>query len=132
MSRNRKRAALASLVVGLGFAGPAALANPLADLFDMTDVGRVVETDLPAITDNVDDGLGSLLGDTGLLGGILGGTDELLGGVLGSLGLASDPEVSIQPVPPMQGSLAEPKVGGGLLGGLFGLSSLTDSLAGRL
>jgi hypothetical protein len=31
----------------------------------------------------------------------------------------------------MEGSLAGPRVGGGLLDGLFGAGSITESLAGR-
>ena len=136
MSRNRKRAqraAVASLVLGLGLAGPAAMAsfNPLADLLDVGDVGRVVDDDLPHITGDVDHGVGDLLSG-GLLGGILGGTDELLGGLLGGLGLSGDADLEIQPVPSLEGSLTEPAVGGGLLDSLFGVSSIADSLAGRL
>jgi hypothetical protein len=136
MSRTIRRAAVASLVVGLGLAGPAAMAatfNPLADLLDVGDVGRVVDDDLPHITGDVDAGVGDLLtGDTGLLGGILGGTDDLLGGLLGGLGLGGGPDLSIQPVPTLGGSLDEPAVGGGLLDSLFGVSSIAQSLASRI
>jgi hypothetical protein len=138
MSRTIRRAAVASLVVGLGLAGPAAWAadgfSPFGDLLNIGDVGRVMDDDLPHITGDVQDGLGGLLGgDTGgLLGGILGGTDGLLGGLLGGLGLSGDTDLEIQPVPSLDGSLADPKVGGGLLDGLLGIGSLTQSLAGHL
>jgi hypothetical protein len=136
MSRTIRRAAVVSLVLGLGLAGPAAWAadgfNPLADLLDVGDVGRVVDDDLPHITGDVEDGVGGLLaGDTGLLGGILGGTDDLLGGLLGGLGLSGDTDLEIQPVPSLGGSVGEPAVGGGLLDGLLGIGSLTQSLAGH-
>ena len=132
MARKIRRAAMVSLVLGLSLSGTAgAQALDLDSIFGVEDVDRVVSDDLPAITGDVEGGLGALLGDAGLVGGILGGTDDLLGGVLGSLGLAAEPDLSIQPVPPMQHTLVEPKIGGGLLGGLFGIGSLTESLAGR-
>ena len=137
MSRTIRRAAVASLVLGLGLAGPAAWAadgfSPFADFLNIGDVGRVMDDDLPHITFDVGDGVGGLLSeDEGLLGGLLGGTDGLLGGLLGGLGLSGDADLEIQPVPSLGGSLAEPKVGGGLLDGLLGLGSLTQSLAGHL
>jgi hypothetical protein len=131
MSRKTRCAAVASLALGLSLAGMTAAGA--------RDIQSVFAEDLPAITGDVEGGLGSLLGDGGLLGGILGGTedllggtDDLLGGVLGALGLADEPDVSIQPVPPMDGSLTEPKVGGGLLDNLFGVASITESLAGHI
>ncbi len=134
MSRTIRRAAVAFLVLGLGLAGPAAWATDSFNFLnlDTRDLGRVMNDDLPHITGDVEDGVGGLLaGDTGLLGGLLGGTDGLLGGLLGGLGLGGA-DLEIQPVPSLGGSLAEPKVGGGLLDGLLGLGSLTQSLAGHL
>lgn len=136
MSRNTKRVAFASLVLGLGLAGTATagarVPADLDDIFATNDVERVFQSDLPAITGDIESGLGGLLGDQGLLGGILGGTGGLLDGLLGGLGLGSDPELEIQPIPSGENSFDNPNVGGGLLDGLFGINSLTESLAGHL
>jgi hypothetical protein len=147
MTRNTRRLAVASLTLGLGLAGPAAMAadgSGLADIFAFGDVDRVVNEDLPTITGDIEGGLGSLLGGDsgGLLGEILGGTGGLLDGLLGGLGgglgaglgVVPDHELSIQPIEPIGDGerLEDPKVAGGLLDGLLGLGSITDSLAGRL
>ncbi len=139
MSRNTRRLAAASLAFGLGLGLGGTVAaqaddGPETPDFFGTDVGDVFADDLPVITGDIEGGLGSLLsGDSGLLGGILGGTGGLLDGLLGGLGLVNDPELSIQPVPPLEGpALEHPKVAGGVLDNLLGIGSLTESLAGRL
>ncbi|MGH8973375.1 MAG: hypothetical protein ACRD0C_09235 [Acidimicrobiia bacterium] len=135
MSRKTSRAAVVSLALGLtlaGMSGAGAVSVPDFDRIFENDLDDVVANDLGTITGDIEGGLGGLLGDEGLLGGILGGTDGLLGGLLGGLGLADDPDLEIQPVPSLGGSLAEPEVGGGLLDGLLGVGSLTESLAGHL
>ena len=141
MARNTRRLAVASLTLSLGLAGPAALAADgagLGDVFGFGDVQRVVNEDLPTITGDIEGGLGGLTGllsgDTGLLGGLLGGTGGLLDGLVGGLGLGLEPELSIQPIQPIGDGerLENPRVALGLLDGLLGLGSVTDSLAGRL
>ena len=139
MPRNNRRVVVASLVVGLGLGGAAGARaeddSGFAHIFAQDDVQRVLSDDLPVITGDIESGLGGLgdlLGEGGLLGGILGGTDDLVGGVLGGLGLGSDPELEIQPVPSGEDSFEDPNVAGGLLDNLFSINSIADSLAGRL
>ncbi|MGH8994355.1 MAG: hypothetical protein ACRDYV_03955 [Acidimicrobiia bacterium] len=134
MARNTRRLAAASLALGLGLAstGTAAQAGTgLRGILGIGDIEHGVTEDVPIIAGDLETGLGTLLGgDAGLLQ-ILGGTGDLLGGILGGLGLGQDTDLSIQPVP--SGPILErPRVGAGLLGNLFGLASITESLAGHL
>ena len=156
MSRIARRAATASLALGLVFTGTAAAvaaddAHRVAGFLGLGDVERLVADEVPAITGEVESGIAGLLsGDGGLLGGLLGGTggilSEVLGGLGGGLGSGLDgtlgdglgtllgPDLSIQPVPTIGGGafLEDPRVGGGILGGLLDIGSITGLLAGRL
>jgi len=152
MSRIARRAATASLALGLAFTGTAAAvaaddAHRVAGFLGLGDVERLLADEVPAITSEVESGLAGLLsGDGGLLGGVLGGTggilDEVLGGLGGGLddtlgdglGTLLGPDLSIQPVPTIGGGafLEDPRVGGGILGGLLDIGSITGLLAGRL
>ncbi|MGH9040679.1 MAG: hypothetical protein ACRDZ3_10670 [Acidimicrobiia bacterium] len=136
MLRNTRRVVVATLALGLGLAGTTgAQADPLLGGFlGLTGLERVVEVDVPDISDDVEGGLAGLLGGNDLLGELLGGSDGLVEGLFGGLGLIAEETLSIQPTEPIGGanSFVAPRVGGGLLGGLLNLGSITHSLAGQL